>query len=208
MKPPPHRLEPRATISVLLRHRLIRCVLIAMWGVGMAIMVAPLPTLAWTAATMVAALVRMEIEQRRYGGAENRRFDAVFILISFVTCAFWAAAPLMIWFSGHPAAEAAAMLYLAAGWILFGTQLRAAPHAMALVTAPFTLAALILAADAFHTGGAGLATLAAIVVFAAAMIVQTGLSARVEREMALAHDDRRQLVAQLRLAVDSIDAVS
>jgi signal transduction histidine kinase len=204
----PPRQQPEATITVLLRHRAVRVLLLMLWGVGLSLFIPLASAVFWTVLTVAGALVRMELEQRWFGGPANvRRFDRRFILVSVLTCALWSAAPLLIWFSGKPAAAPVAALYMAACWTLFGMQLRASPPVFAIVTAPLWLAALIMVADAGREGG-GPFMAAGMAIYAIALVIQSALASRVANEVDAAEAEHRRLIEKFSLAVDSMDAVA
>ena len=204
-------IRSNAILSTVLRSKNLRYALILCWGVGL-IAVAGLVTAAlWTAATLTAAHCRTLTESWLLARQRDRRIDTArdprFLAVGFVTTSFWAAAPLIAWFSGHPGAQAVAVLYIAAGFALVAAQFRGAPAIMIAISAPYSLAALVCVADSFGRES-GVAVFMGLLVLAAAVATQIYFAAAVEKKVGAAHAENVALVEQLQLALDSMSAAS
>ena len=200
-------LRTSATIATVLSSKNLRYFLIAGWGLGLVPIVGFRTAALWTLATLTAAHCRTLTERwlfTRNSAADPTR-DPRFLAVGFVTTCFWATAPLLAWFSGHVAAQPAAVLYIAAGFALVAAQFRGAPAIMTAISAPYTLAALVMVVDS--AGQGAFALLAGFSALGAAVATQIYFAATVERKVEKAHRENARLVEQLRLAVDSMAAV-
>jgi len=200
-----------ATIAAILSSKNLRYFLILGWGAGLIPVVGPLTAGLWTAATLTAAHVRTLTERWLFTRRGHRNPDPTrdprFLAVGFLTTCFWATAPLLAWHSGHAAAHAVAVLYVAAGFALVAAQFRGSPEIMVAISAPYSLTATYFVLQSLQDQ-TGLAVLGAFFVLGAAVNTQIYLASTVERRVGKAHAENLALVEQLRLAVDSMNAGS
>ena len=69
------------------------------------------------------------------------------LFTAFVSCAAWAAAPVIAFMYGHLLGEALAVGLLVAGYTLVFTQMRAAPKEALIVSAPYSAVTALLIAS-------------------------------------------------------------
>ncbi len=202
---------PRAptheTLAIVLASEQLRYAVIAAWGLGLAVLTGPWPAAVWTACALVGSYLRQRFEPRRFNQAPHAALNAPLLATGVIRCAIAAAAPVMIWFSGHPGAAYAGLLYFAAGVIVAAMQFRTDIRATAIIAMPYVVAAGVMLWDAARTGQ-GVALAVGICVWTVALAVQVALANRIELGMAAADEEKRQMIEQLQLAVDSMSAVS
>jgi len=190
---------------------LSRYFLILGWGLGLIPVAGLLTAALWTVATLTAAHCRTLTERWLFTRAGDERPDPTrdrrFLAVGFTTTCFWAAAPLLAWHSGHPAAHTVAVLYVAAGFALVAAQFRGAPGIVVAISAPYALTAMYFVVETVLRGG-DLATLCAFLVMGGAVATQVFFAASVEQRVEKAHADNLALVEQLRLALDSMHAAT
>ena len=192
---------------MVLASRHIRYMLVLVWGACLAPLTGVVTALGWTGATLLAAHLRTLAEKRLLVVRAAGSFGGRFLAVGFASNLFWAAAPLLAWFSHHPAAAPVAMLYMTSGLALVLSQLRNEPRAMAIVSAPYALAALAMMVGAAGDG-TELALLGGMIVMLAAIAAQIHFATAVKARVEDAQDRHSQLTEQLRLAVDSMSAAS
>ena len=131
---------PRSAKPLL--HRLIlaghlRYWLIASWGVALLCVVPPLTVTAWFSIAMLSGLARTWVETRlRLSDADQ--LSRIRLVTATVSCAAWAAAPVLAIQQGDAAGLALAVALLVAGYVLVFTQMRAAPREALVVSVPYT----------------------------------------------------------------------
>ncbi len=135
-------------LSTMLQTQYVRYGLIGCWAVGLWAGVNFSTALFWFAFTIAAGGVRSWVE-RKLAGRTGKTFGFVFTAVALSTGCFWAAAPLIAWFSGKPFGQPLAMAYLCSGYLLVFTQLRNSPVRALMISTPYTVASLIIAASAW-----------------------------------------------------------
>ncbi len=207
MPPAPSRSLTHETIEMVMAGKLIRYLMAIGWGVCLALVTGPVTAMVWTALTLGAAFVRAATETYLFRNGTERRFDWRFTLMGVVTNLFWASAPLLAWFSGHVAGAPVAMLYLTAGLVLLSLQLRTEPRTLAIVSAPYSCAAVVMAFDAARVSQSP-AVLGGVLVLAFAIVLHVQASAMVKRKIAKGQARHSLMIEQLQLAVESMSAAS
>ena len=110
-------------MSTMLQTQYVRYGLIGCWALGLWAGVNFSTALFWFAFTIAAGGVRSWVE-RKVAGRTGKSFGFVFTAVALLTGCFWAAAPMIAWFSGGPSGDALAMAYLCSGYLLVFTRPR------------------------------------------------------------------------------------
>ena len=87
-------------------------------------------------------------DERKVAGRTGKSFGFVFTAVALLTGCFWAAAPMIAWFSGKRFGESLAVAFLCSGYLLDFTQLRNSPVRALMISTPSTVVALVIAASA------------------------------------------------------------
>ncbi len=189
------------TLRVIRSTPLARYVSITAWALLLVAIVQPLVALVWYVLTMAAGAGRSYIESRMaaratsFGGGSKRRYA----IIAMASCAFWAAAPVLAFRSGHAFGEAAALFLIITGYMLAFSQFRATPVNALIVTSPY--AAAFLACLGMAWGGdlfIPLLASAPILMTAVAYVLIFGY--RTQNDHDAAARERRNLIAELSAA--------
>lgn len=142
--------EAVQAIQAMLQTQYLRYLIIASWALGLAPTVGVLPALTWFALTCSAGLVRGVVERRLAGRADGG-FGKAFLVVATATTAFWAAAPLMAWFSGELIGHSLALVFIVAGYVLVFAQLRTSPRQALLISSPYGAAAVVILSTMWGT---------------------------------------------------------
>lgn len=131
--------------------RSIRYLHISLWGVFLATIVSLPAAAAWYALTMGAGYVRSLVERGIRERLAERRVASQrpYALIAMASCAFWAAAPVLSWHSGHPVGQPAAVFLVLVGFMLALSQFRSTPINALLVTSPYSAVFAWFIVDSF-----------------------------------------------------------
>ena len=138
-----------AAVRMVASTSAIRYFHISLWAIFL-LTVAPFETVAiWYALTMTAGYGRALVERgmRTRIAPRHRISQRVYALIAMVSCAFWAAAPVLAWTSAHPFGQQAAILFVVTGFMLALSQFRSTPANALIVTAPYSLVFLWMFSD-------------------------------------------------------------
>ncbi len=129
------------------------------------------------------------------------------LFTAFVSCAAWAAAPVIAFMYGHLLGEALAVGLLVAGYTLVFTQMRAAPKEALIVSAPYSLVTLLLIASLW--GSRAFWVLAAIVpVMGLSLLIKVVVTQMRDDELAAVNARQASLIAELQAARDKADAAN
>ena len=176
----------------------VRYMNIAVWGVLLLTLTSMLTAGAWYAATMAAGSARSIVESHMRRAADGptdgkRRRYAFFAM---GVCAFWAAAPLLVWFADHPFSKTAAIAMIANGYMLALSQFRTTPADAVIATSPYSALLIFLLTQA--AGGPMFWPMAAtLAMFAASIGAMLLLGYRSRREMLRFNQDRAALISEL-----------
>lgn len=199
------------SISTTLQARYLRYVHITAWALPIAVTAGLLPAFLWFAVTVIFGLIRGQFEEalgRKLKRApKGSAFGAGYTAIAWTTSAVWAAAPALVWFSGHPAAHLAALCLLAEGYLLVITQFRGSPKRAFIVSSPYGLAALAMGLTlqgvqgtaVFYLGAATLGLTIAHAIFHAYLTHRKIIEAQIAQN---------SLIAQLKEARDAAEAAN
>ncbi len=127
-------------LSTMLQTQYVRYGLIGCWALGLWAGVGFTTALTWFVLTIAAGALRSWVE-RRVAATASKSFGATFLITAIGTGCFWAAAPVIAWWSGSPFGHSLAMVYLCSGYLLVFTQMRTAPLRALLISTPYTLVA-------------------------------------------------------------------
>ncbi|QDH73070.1 ATP-binding protein [Brevundimonas sp. M20] len=198
--------EAAQALRAILQTQYLRYLIIASWAVGL------LATVGWTAATLwfvgtlAAGAIRGAVEKRisqRVGAGWGMVFPAV----ATATTAAWAVAPLLAWFSGATFGPSLGMTLLVAGYVLVFAQLRSSPRQAIVISSPYGVAALIIAASLW--GKPEFWQFLAVVPFTAAglFVLVTMTMLREERIRAF-QEHQAHLIEELESARDKANAAN
>ena len=186
------------SLKMIMTTQASRYIHITAWGILLLALVGMETAIVWYALTISAGAVRSLIEARmgrrkpQNSGSKYRGY--AFVAMS--SCAFWAAAPVLAWNSGHAFGEAAAMFYIVNGYMLAFSQFRSTPTNALIVTSPYAVAFGICLA-----GAAGSAMffpmLAAIPLFVAAISYVLMFGYMSQQELDRASSERVALIEEL-----------
>lgn len=129
-------------LKVILTTRAARYITITIWAIMLLALAKPLIVVLWYCLTMTAGAGRSIIEKRirdseaGKAGSHHRRYA----LVAMASCSFWAAAPIIAAFSGHPFGVAGAIFLITNGFMLAFSQFRTAPTNAMIVTSPYAFA--------------------------------------------------------------------
>lgn len=138
-----------AAIKTILSTQAARYIHITAWGLLLATIASATTVILWYSLTMAAGLGRTLVEQRMREDSTTKFTSLSYAFVGMYACAFWAAAPIIAWLSGHPAGHAIALLYIVGGYMLATAQLRVTPTNALIVTSPYAVAFLIMTIASF-----------------------------------------------------------
>lgn len=178
----------------------LRYSLITSWALALATVAPWRIVLPWYGLTMLSGLVRSCVER-----LEPRPQRPVLTSVATLSCAVWAAAPLIAWFAPVPRAGLLTAVLLCCGYFLVFTQMRAAPREAWIVSAPYSMAALIVLATA---GGGFWTVLAAVPVVALALLIKVLVTQIKDDELAEVAERQTDLIRELETARDEANAAN
>ena len=135
-------------LQTILQTQYVRYWLIGCWALGLMPVAGVWPAIVWFILTTAAGAVRGWFE-RRLARNLGRDYGPLFPLVGVLTGAFWAVAPVMAWFSGHPFGDALAVGFLACGYLLVFTQLRHSPKQALVISSPYTVVVVAIAVSLY-----------------------------------------------------------
>jgi signal transduction histidine kinase/CheY-like chemotaxis protein len=135
-------------LSTILQTQYLRYLVISSWAVGLWPVAGWRTALVWWALTLGAGWIRGWVE-KRLDGRVGKDYPLVFPLVAGLAGVFWAAAPVAAWSSPHPFGRALAIAYLVCGYFLVFSQLRQSPKQALLISSPYSVVVLWIAASAW-----------------------------------------------------------
>jgi len=128
-----------SALKIILTTQASRYIHISSWALMLLTIVDLATVLIWYVFTMAAGAARSRIENRM----RSSQSDAVdpqhrrYALVAMGSCAFWAVAPVIAAYSGHPFGIAAAVFFIVNGIMLAISQFRSTPTNALIVTSPY-----------------------------------------------------------------------
>ena len=193
-------------LSTMLQTQYVRYGLIGCWALGLWAGVNFSTALFWFAFTIAAGGVRSWVE-RKLAGRTGKSFGFVFTAVALTTGCFWAAAPLIAWFSGKPFGEPLAVAFLCSGYLLVFTQLRNSPVRALMISTPYTVVSLIIAASAWGRPQFW-AFLGVLPFVYAGLAVHVLLSQIAQAKLTAFQDGQQRLMDEVEQARDRADAAN
>ncbi len=140
-----------ASLKIILTTQASRYIHITTWAFVLIMIVDVTTVLLWYSLTMGAGVARSFIEKRmrdNENGATGRHHRK-YALVAMASCAFWAAAPVIAYQSGHVFGPAIAIFLIVNGYMLVFAQFRSTPVNALIVTSPYAIAYIICVTLAF-----------------------------------------------------------
>jgi len=180
----------------------LRYWIITSWALALATMIPLIWVGVWYVVTMASGILRGAIDRRRASLPPGAA-----IAVATLSCVSWAVAPLMAWFMGGAYGDTLAAVLLCAGYFLVFTQMRAAPREALIVSAPYSVATIVILAEMagqreFWT------VLAALPVLAIALLIKVLVTQLKDRELQAVADRQAELIVELEQARDRANAAS
>ena len=198
--------EAAQVLQSILETGNLRYWIIFSWAVALATAVGPWLAAGWFALTMAAGYVRGQVE-KHVVARTGSKYAPIFVWVAFLTTFAWATAPLLAWFRGGPMGPALAVALLCSGYVMVFTQMRTAPREAFVISAPYTLTALVLASSLW--GEAGFWTLLAVApVLGSSLLVKIIITMMKEAKIQSFQDYQAHLIDELESARDRADAAS
>ena len=198
--------EAAQALTAILQTQYLRYVIIGSWVIGLLGTVGWAEAIVWFIGTIGAGAIRGKFE-KSMAGRVDAGWGLLFPAVATVTTAAWASAPLMAWFSGHPFGHPLAVALLVSGYVLVFAQLRSSPKQAIVISSPYSVAALIIAASLW--GGPLFWPFLAIMPFTSAglFVLVTMTMLREERIRAF-QEHQAHLIEELQGARDKADAAN
>lgn len=139
-------------LQAILQTHYLRYWLITSWALALLATINPINAILWFAGTLTAGAIRSAFEKRLAGkvGA-GAGYGLIFPAVATATTCAWAVAPVLAWFSGSDFGQPLAVALLASGYILVFSQMRNSPKQAIVISSPYSLAAIVMAASAWGT---------------------------------------------------------
>jgi signal transduction histidine kinase/ActR/RegA family two-component response regulator len=139
-------------LQAILQTHYLRYWLITSWALALLATINPVNAILWFAGTLTAGAIRSAFEKRLAGkvGA-GAGYGLIFLAVATATTCAWAVAPLLAWFSGSDFGQPLALALLASGYVLVFSQMRNSPKQAIMISAPYSLAALVMAVSVWGT---------------------------------------------------------
>lgn len=193
-------------LRAILQTQYLRYLIIGAWALGLLPTVGALPALAWFAVTLAAGYLRGAVERRLKDRVEAG-FGKIYISVATAAGLAWATAPLIAWFSDHPFGQSLAVAYLVCGYVLVFSQLRSSPRQALIISSPYGVAAMIIAASLWGTP-AFWPFLAVAPFTAASLFVLVTMTMLREERIRAFQEHQAHLIAELESARDRANAAS
>lgn len=142
--------EAAQALRAILQTQYLRYMIIGAWALGLLATVGPGTAALWFLGTVAAGAIRGAVE-KRISDRVGAGWGLVFPAVATATTAAWATAPLLAWFSGAEFGPSLAMALLVSGYVLVFAQLRSSPRQAIVISSPYGVAALVIAASLWGT---------------------------------------------------------
>lgn len=199
-------LTKRTTLQRLIAAGNLRYWIIVSWALALATTAPPAMALGWMIVALASGLARTVVETR-ITLSDPVRHARLKLFTAFVSCAAWAAAPVIAFTHGDLLGEALAVGLLVAGYTLVFTQMRAAPKEALIVSAPYSAVTALLIASQWGTQAFWV--LAAIVpVMGLSLLIKVVVTQMKDDELTAVNARQASLIAELQAARDKADAAN
>ena len=199
-------LTKRTTLQRLIAAGNLRYWIIVSWALALATTAPPAMALGWMIVALASGLARTVVETR-ITLSDPVRHARLKLFTAFVSCAAWAAAPVIAFTYGELFGDALAVGLLVAGYTLVFTQMRAAPKEALIVSAPYSAVTALLIASQWGTQAFWV--LAAIVpVMGLSLLIKVVVTQMKDDELTAVNARQASLIAELQAARDRADAAS
>jgi signal transduction histidine kinase/ActR/RegA family two-component response regulator len=198
--------EAAQALRAILQTQYLRYMIIGAWALGLLATVG-LPTAAlWFVGTIAAGAIRGAVE-KRISDRVGAGWGLVFPAVATATTAAWAAAPLLAWFSGGQFGHALALALLVSGYVLVFAQLRSSPRQAMVISSPYSVAALVIAASLWGTPTFW-QFLAVVPFTAAGLVVLVMMTMLREERIRAFQEHQAHLIEELEAARDRANAAN
>ena len=199
-------LTKRTTLQRLIAAGNLRYWIIVSWALALATTAPPAMALGWMMVALASGLARTVVETR-ITLSDPVRHARLKLFTAFVSCAAWAAAPVIAFTHGDLLGDALAVGLLVAGYTLVFTQMRAAPREALIVSAPYSAVTALLIASQWGTQAFWV--LAAIVpVMGLSLLIKVVVTQMKDDELTAVNARQASLIAELQAARDKADAAN
>jgi len=198
--------EAAQALRAILQTQYLRYMIITTWAVGLLATVGLTTAALWFVGTVAAGALRGAVE-KRISDRVGSGWGLVFPAVATATTASWATAPLLAWFSGAEFGHALAMALLVSGYVLVFAQLRSSPRQAMVISSPYGVAALIIAASLW--GSPTFWQFLAVVPFTGAGLVVLVMMTMLREERIRAFQEHQaHLIEELEAARDRANAAN
>ncbi|HWQ85268.1 ATP-binding protein [Brevundimonas sp.] len=142
--------EAAQALRAILQTQYLRYMIIGTWALGLLATVGLSTAALWFVGTVAAGAIRGAVE-KRISDRVGAGWGMVFPAVATATTAAWATAPLLAWFSGAEFGHSLAMALLVSGYVLVFAQLRSSPRQAIVISSPYGIAGLVIAASLWGT---------------------------------------------------------
>jgi len=198
--------EAAQVLKAILQTQYLRYLIISSWALGLLATIGPVTGLVWFLATLAAGALRGAVE-KRLSEQVGTSWGLMFPVVATVTTAVWAVAPLLAWFSGAAFGQTLAVALLISGYVLVFAQLRVTPRQALVISSPYGIAALIIAASLWGTP-MFLPFLAVVPFSAAGLFVLVTMTMLREERIRAFQEHQAHLIEELEAARDRANAAS
>ena len=197
-------MPPEDTTAPPLLHRLIaaghlRYWIIASWALALWTTTNAVTAGSWFAVATIAGLIRAAVDRRTTGAPR--------LVVATVSCAIWAAAPLLSFAYGGQYGVELGVALLMAGYVLVFTQMRAAPREALLVSAPYSAVVALLLVSQWGSPGFWV-MLAITPVLGLALLIKVVITQLKDAELEAVNRRQAALIGELETARDHARAAS
>ena len=183
---------------------------ISAWAILLMVFAPFAVAVGWYVLTITAGFVRTLIEKHyaaSSGGVLTNRVRVHYSMIAMASCAFWAAAPVIVMLSQNPQAPGAAIFMIATGLMLAYSQFHSSPKNALIVTSPYFIAYLICLALTANTPAFSMMLVAGpLMVVAVTAVLMIGY--HTQQDLRNVANERDLLIDELREARKSAERAS
>ena len=198
--------EAAQALRAILQTQYLRYLIIGTWAVGLLATVGLTPAALWFVGTLAAGTIRGAVE-KRISDRVGTGWGLIFPAVATATTAAWAVAPLLAWFSGAAFGHALAMALLVSGYVLVFSQLRSSPRQAIVISSPYGVAGLVIAASLWGTP-LFWQFLAVVPFTCAGLVVLVMMTMLREERIRAFQDHQAHLIEELEAARDRANAAN